>query len=1414
MTQAQQKDTTQPSRRRRSLLKPLLKGLAVLLVLLLVLIGWVATTESGLAFAWSLLAPRLPAGVTIGAVEGRLTGPLTVSAIEVDNDSMHLTAARAHLEWRPAQLLSATVHIEQLAVQGVSYHAKGGQPEPEETDDEPFALPDAIRLPVAVQLDELALDDIALTPAPEADAIVVDRLRLRDLHLSDEAWRIASLTGTGPRFDVEAQARVVPAGDYATDLALDIDLEADGFAPVHAQTRVQGDLKRLVLHQKVAAPYDITLDAELTDIVLDAPDEIGIDAVLSLDDTRLTAIRDGLPDIAPLTTRLQVAGTLQHLTVEQAAQAPYNMKLQAELHDIAFDALDDIAIDATLALDDTRIAAIRDDLPDIAPLTTRLRITGTPQQLQVEQTMAAPWNVQLQAELEQLLDEPSIEAKLAFKNTQLGAIKHDLPEIGLTSEIRVAGGAEQLDVRLDSTADTADYGTVEVAARLQYTPQALTIDRLQLQQPDSPLSLQAGGTIALASGNAMDLDLHWQQLQWPLSGQPDYRSRQGQLQLTGTLDDYTAEGRIDWQVVGQTEGRLQLTGSGDMQSFALRQLTVAGAPGDIEAQADIAWAPALRVSARINGRHINPGAVVADLPGDFQLQVELNAEQDDDGSFNADVDTLKAEGSLMGHALQLDATLALRGQRLAIDHLALDYADVAARIGGELGWTPAAALDLHWDIDAPDLGVLLPELAGSLHTQGKARGTLQQPQLAAELAARNLQYADNRVSRIELDADVDWSAARQSHAELAVAGVEAAGQEVDTLALQLDGTPAAHAVTLDMDGAAAQLALALQGALDQRTMQWDFTLTQLQAAWGELAPWTLAEPATGRVTADAQSIDQACLASAAARLCIDGEHSTAGTRAALRIADLAFAYAAPFLPDNLRVDGALSGTLDAALPAGSAPQIDLHLDTTAGSITTLQSTDEPVQVLAFRPGTVDVELGDGALDAVLDLPLATGGGAIDAEVNVAGGAGPLTAHELHGQLSIELPELEFITQLVDEVAAIDGHLRGNMQLSGTLARPHIIGDTTLAAEHIELLSSGLKLSDVKLAASGRGNAIDIDLTAQSGGGQLHADGGIDFTDRQPSVAMQLDGEHFQVANMPIARVWISPDLELSVTPDAIDVDGRLVVSKARITPRDLPAAGVETVADDTIIVTEQDSVAQSAARAVRADIVIIPEDVHIEGFGLETDLGGRLHVRQVPGQQATGSGELDLINGSYRAYGQNLAIRKGRIHFAGPLDTPGLELRAERYPADDVTVGVEVRGKVSQPRLTLYSRPTMSQAEILSWLLLGRPLDGTTSGESNLIARAALAVGGDQTNAVLQNLGAALGVDDIGLGSAAGHGASDAAFMVGKYLTPKLYISYGMGIFSNINTLSLRYTLNSSWKLESQSSSEATGGDIIYTFDR
>ena len=47
---------------------------------------------------------------------------------------------------------------------------------------------------------------------------------------------------------------------------------------------------------------------------------------------------------------------------------------------------------------------------------------------------------------------------------------------------------------------------------------------------------------------------------------------------------------------------------------------------------------------------------------------------------------------------------------------------------------------------------------------------------------------------------------------------------------------------------------------------------------------------------------------------------------------------------------------------------------------------------------------------------------------------------------------------------------------------------------------------------------------------------------------------------------------------------------------------------------------------------------------VNTDIIGELAVRQKARQLMTGNGELHLINGTFRAYGQDLTIDKGRIH--------------------------------------------------------------------------------------------------------------------------------------------------------------------------
>lgn len=1275
---------TPPPRRRRSRIWRVLKWtLLVVLSLILVvfgLIAWVATTERGLAFAWGQIDPRLPEGIEVARIEGRLIGPLEIRGVEVDTDSLHLAVDGVDLDWTAAELLSATVHVRNLAVRGVDYEVtRVTEPEPEpEQPGEPFSLPDAIELPVTVQFDRVSMDDLAAITAPEAEPFEVDTLRLVNARLDGERWRVESLTGHGPMFDLDADAELTPRGSYATNLGVDATLRLPDLAPVKARADIKGDLSELGLAAQVAAPYNLKLKVAVADAL-------------------------GKP-----------------------------------------------RVDATAQLDDTHLQKIR----------------------------------------------------------------KDLPEVGVNTTIEAEGPIDDLAVTLDSRADSADFGKAVLSGLVHYTPSAVVIDRFELSSPDTPGTLSAGGQVALAEGNAMDLHVNWSKLQWPLAGEPAYRSDSGSMNLTGEMTDYALDSTLAWQVVGQTEGKLSFDGTGTMKSFKLAQLAISGGPGEITGKADVVWAPALDVTAELHGRGINPGAIVADVPGDFDLDADVRARQTDD-VLTATVDKLTANGSLRNQPLRLNAKAQYVGDHVVVDTFELVSGATTASVSGRFGWAPDARLDGRWSIDSSDLSSVWPTLGGTLETEGTAKGQVAAPNVQATLSARNIVFAENSVDSAKLDAGVDWSGNTRSNVDLDITGVEAGGQAIDTVTLELDGTLSAHSLAANVDSDIARLDLGLDGGLNKETGNWRFTLNQLRAAYDKLAPWTLASPAAGSVSAEAQSIDDACLTSGEARLCLTGRHDAKASSAKIRLSDFAYDYAEPFFPEGLEVAGTMSGTVDARLPAQGDPDIDADLRTSDGYVNMAQPDGETVRIVDMEPGRIRLEMQQSALDAKVALPLAETG-SINADVSVAAGSTPLTERRLDGSVEIDIARLDVVEKLSPEVDELDGRINGDLRLGGSLAQPNVLGDLKLLAPRIVLVSPGLVLKDVRLAVDGQGDAIGIDAAARSGGGDIAAEGAIALNDTGQDIDLKITGERFQVANTPDATAYVSPDLEVAVTPSRVDVTGRVTIPEAAITPRDLPDSGVQTVSGDQVIVTDDSDEPTAVARAVNADVeVVLGDKVRIEGFGLKANLTGNLEVVQAPGDEPTGTGEIRIVDGSYRAYGQNLDIQEGRILFAGgPVSEPGLDIRAARYPTEDVTVGVVVRGSIRNPRLTLFSDPGMGQSEKLSWLLLGRPLEGTTGQQSSLVARAALALGSTRGNKVLDDVGDKLGVDDIGIGAGAGESSDQAAFTVGKYLSPKLYVSYGIGLFDPVSTLSLRYTLSSRWRLETQSSGATTGGDIIYSIDR
>ena len=124
----------------------------------------------------------------------------------------------------------------------------------------------------------------------------------------------------------------------------------------------------------------------------------------------------------------------------------------------------------------------------------------------------------------------------------------------------------------------------------------------------------------------------------------------------------------------------------------------------------------------------------------------------------------------------------------------------------------------------------------------------------------------------------------------------------------------------------------------------------------------------------------------------------------------------------------------------------------------------------------------------------------------------------------------------------------------------------------------------------------------------------------------------------------------------------------------------------------------------------------------------------------------------------------------------------------------------------------MNQSDQLAYLVLGRPLSTSSSGESSVLSRAALAMGIKGGNYLTEQFGSKLRVDKIGIETAGNN--EQAALVVGKYLSPKLFVSYGIGVLDAVSTLKIEYLLSSRWGVSSESSVEGGGLDLNYVLER
>jgi translocation and assembly module TamB len=111
----------------------------------------------------------------------------------------------------------------------------------------------------------------------------------------------------------------------------------------------------------------------------------------------------------------------------------------------------------------------------------------------------------------------------------------------------------------------------------------------------------------------------------------------------------------------------------------------------------------------------------------------------------------------------------------------------------------------------------------------------------------------------------------------------------------------------------------------------------------------------------------------------------------------------------------------------------------------------------------------------------------------------------------------------------------------------------------------------------------------------------------------------------------------------------------------------------------------------------------------------------------------------------------------------------------------------------------MDTSEALSWLVFGRPLRTTTGNEGQQLNAAAMALGAGG-NLVAQQIGVQLGLDEAGVTDSRNLGG--ATFTVGKYVSPRLFLSYGVSLIGTGQVVTLKYLLTRGFDISIESGNE------------
>jgi translocation and assembly module TamB len=958
----------------------------------------------------------------------------------------------------------------------------------------------------------------------------------------------------------------------------------------------------------------------------------------------------------------------------------------------------------------------------------------------------------------------------------LGLAEESLP-LAFDLKADGAGGKASLQGRIEQ----GDIIAIIDPSQIAIANEVLTVEPLRIRIFDGVATLRGRADFKVPENPNFKFSINARGLRWGAEAETAIGAN-ADFGFAGKLENWVAVGKSELARAGE-KAMVDFEGHGNAERVLLKKLQARMPTGTLQATGRVGWAPVLnwKVDAQLAG--FDPGYFFAGWKGNVSGQLATQGQERETGGYQATLDVPKLTGRLRDRPLDAHGRFAMQGDNGEGElKLSLGGSHVDAR--GRIGDT----LDLVAQLQPLHLNDLLPDSSGNLAGSVKLTGARDAPNVEADLSGSGLRWNDWSADSISLRGRLPW---RNGEGALSMQG---SAIQVGVLldSVRLDARGAVENLHLDGEARNEMGAVALAGSARRGGTNWQGSLDTLRLTPAKGSDWQLREPARFAQKGTAWTLSDTCLrANVGGALCVNADWPRRGVT--VRGDALPLALVQPWVPPSngrpliLRGDFELDATLR---PAGRAWQGQARLASLDGGLKL--GNNARGEIIRYDNFTLDADFNPQRIQARLGTGF-KGDGYIDARVTT----GWDDFSPLQGDLYFHNSRLFWMELLSPDLVRPRGQIAGHIGLRGTRGQPAMTGEAQLADFTGELPSLGIALSEgrANLVALADGSAR-IDGSVTSGEGVLNIAGSLGWNNDTTPLSFTVRGDNVLVSDTTDLRAVASPNIQVGFADNTIQVRGEVAVPSANIDVEQLDQ-GV-SASEDVVVLDPADPEREPSSRLDLDLGITLTDQVKLKGYGLDGSLAGTLRVRSRPGREMVATGRLD-VDGRYEAYGQKLLITRGELTWSNnAVSDPRINIRAEREIASaNVTAGIDVTGRAGAPRANVWSDPAMAESEALAYLVLGRSLNTASTDESQRISAASSALSAG-AGLVASQLGAKIGLDDAGVLESRTLGGS--VLGVGKYLSPRLYVSYGVSMVGSGSAVTLKYLLRKGFNVEVESS--------------